>query len=125
MNRTARRLLTTTATTVGAFSLLTGSALAHECYNPNKKPLAGAQIVFTGDSYTATKGLERRFEKGLVDANTGEGFHGIMGFVEDGFEGSTWQVTPTGSIPHKALERGPACQGMTSFDNYFANCLGG
>lgn len=32
MNRTVRRLVTTTGATAGALALLTGTALAHECY---------------------------------------------------------------------------------------------
>jgi hypothetical protein len=123
MNRTVMRVLTTTGATAGALALLAGTAVAHECVNPNKKPLAGAQIVFSDDGVWMTKGLEKRVEKGLVDAETGEGFHGLIGFDEDGMTGTTWQVTPTGSIPHQAMDNGAECNGIISFDAWMS-CMG-
>jgi hypothetical protein len=112
------RRITTVAAATAALSLMAGPALAHFCVNASKPPLAGAQIVFDeGDEVLhITNGLAKRLEKGLVDPETGAGFHGIIGFVDDdGNAGHTYIVTPDGEIPSVAQENGPACRGITNF----------
>lgn len=132
MNRQIRRTLTTMTMTIGLSVVLAGAALAHECVNASTmrtNPGAGAQVVFdetTGEA-TMTKGLENRIARGIVDYETGEGFHGRLGFDFDGdgtVDAATWQVTPTGSIPQPAMDNGPACQGITDFETYYSECVG-
>jgi hypothetical protein len=112
--------------------LIAAPALATECFNASKKnQAAGAQIVLgPGDEilYT-TPGLEKRIERALVDPDSGEGFHGILGFDFDGdgvVDFSTWfGVGPDGEeIPLQAQLRGPACRGLTNIGIYFEQCLG-
>lgn len=118
--------------TVALAVVMAGAALAHECVNASQmgnRPGAGAQVVFgEGDEpVSITNGLARRIEKGIVDAESGDGFHGKLGFDFDGdgvADGATWQVTPGGSIPSQAQENGPPCRGITNFDTYFAECVG-
>jgi hypothetical protein len=129
MHSIVRRAAIVVGATTTALALGTGSALAHECINPSKKGSAGAQITF-GDGeepVSMTKGVEKRIEKGIIDPETGEGFHGLIGFDMDGdgvADLTTWQVTPTGSIPETAQFNGPACKGMTNVERYFSECLG-
>ena len=124
MNRYLRRTATVAGATLGSFALLTGTALAHECFNPNKKPLAGAQVVFTESGVTMKKGLEKRIEQGLVDFETGEGFHGLIGFEEGGFAGTTFIVGKGGEIPDRAQVAGAECNGIVNIETYFESCAG-
>ena len=67
--------------------LIAAPALAHQCTNASKSdPAAGAQIVFGPDEQPIfiTQGLLSRIDRGLDDAETGEGFHGIIAFDLDG-----------------------------------------
>jgi hypothetical protein len=128
MHNVIRRAAIVVGATITALALGTGSALAHECVNPSKKGPAGAQITFgDGDEpVSMTKGVAKRIEKGIIDPETGEGFHGLIGFDLDGdgvADLTTWQVTPTGSIPETAQFNGPACKGMTNVELYFSECL--
>jgi hypothetical protein len=112
------RRITTVAAAMLALSMMAAPAFAHFCVNASKPAHAGAQIVFGPDDEILhiTNGLANRLEKGLVDGESGEGFHGIIGFVdEDGSEGHTYIVTPDGEIPSEAQWNGPACRGITNF----------
>ena len=91
-------------------------------------PAAGAQIVFgDGDEpLHVTKGLQQRIDKGIVDSETGDGFHGIVAFDVDGDEvadGHTFIVGPDGEIPRQAQDNGPTCKGIVNIDVYFEECL--
>jgi hypothetical protein len=122
----ARRTITVAAATA-ALSLVGAPAFAHFCVNASKPAHAGAQIVFgPDDEITMTNGLANRIDRGLVDLETGEGYHGIVGFAEYErdletdeilhlHEGHTYLVTPTGEIPSVAQWNGPACRGITNF----------
>lgn len=125
MNRFLQRAATVAGVGVASVALLSGTALAHECFNPNKKPLAGAQVVFSESGVTMKKGLETRVEKGLVDPETGEGFHGLIGFEFDGFAGTTFIVGKEGEIPDRAQDAGSECNGIVNGDSYLKNCGGG
>ena len=110
--------------------LIASSALAHECTNASKPPAAGDQIVFAADFETVlymTPGLMQRFERGVVDADTGEGFHGLIGVSFDGDtepEISIYLgVGPDGEIPLEAQYRGPACRGLTNIGLLLEQCL--
>jgi len=104
----------------GTLAIFAGPALAEHCYNPNKPAGAGAQVILdenfeVGPDSVQTKGLQNRIDKGLVDTEEGEGYHGIVGFDLDGdgeADFSTWQVTPTGSIPHQAIFNGSPDHGI-------------
>jgi hypothetical protein len=113
----------------GGIVLLAGPAFAHECTNASKPAGAGAQLVIGANDEVvdATNGVMNRFEKGLIGED-GEGFHGLIGFDFDGdgaVDLSTYIVGPTGAIPRQALKNGPACQGTTSIETYFTECVTG
>lgn len=113
--------------------MVTSNALAFHCVNASKEPGAGAQIVLnlaTGELVWTTTGLASRFDQGLVDPATGEGFHGLLGFDFEGdgtVDATTWiGVGPDGTeIPSQAQINGPACRGVTNFETLFTECLGG
>ena len=112
--------------------LLAAPVLAHECINASKSDqTAGAQLVFgaTGELLYISRGLASRIEQGVVDFETGEGFHGLIAFDIDGdgaADLSTWLgVGPDGEIPLAAQFRGPACRGLTNIGIYLDQCLAG
>ena len=120
-----RRAATVTVGTVSVIAVTAGSALAHQCVNPDKQPGAGAQLLidFTDGSVTfLTKGLEKRFESGVT---TEETFRGLIGFDVDGdgdADLTTWIVGKYGEIPMQAQEAGAECHGVINIDAYFG-CL--
>lgn len=110
--------------------LIATPALAHQCTNASKSdPAAGAQIVFgpNDEPIYVTPGLLARFEQGVVDPDTGEGFHGIVAFDFDGdgeADASTWfGVGPEGEVPLVAQLAGPACRGLTNIGIYLTQCV--
>jgi hypothetical protein len=115
-----------------ASMLLAAPVLAHECINVSKSdPTAGAQLVLgaNGEVLSISRGLANRIEQGLVDFDTGAGFHGQIAFDIDGdgtADLSTWfGVGPDGEIPLAAQFHGPACRGLTNIGIYMEQCLGG
>ena len=119
----------TVAGAATAMVLTASTAYAHECVNASRNGVAGAQLVLGMNDtpiYVST-GLQKRADKGLVNLETGEGFHGLIGFDVDG-DGvgdlATWIVGPNGEIPTKAQWNGPACKGVTNIDRYFEECIG-
>jgi hypothetical protein len=108
-----------------------GPVLAHECTNASKKYAdSGAQLVLGANDEVLyiSKGLQRRIDQGLVDFDSGAGFHGLIAFDVDGdgvADASTWiGVGPEGEIPLEAQFRGPACRGLTNIGIFFEQCLG-
>jgi hypothetical protein len=129
--RMIKRALVVATGALGGLVLLAGPALAHECTNASKKYAdSGAQLVFGPDDEVLyiSKGLENRIAQGVVDFDTGEGFHGLIAFDDDGdgvADASTWSgVGPEGEIPLEAQFRGPACRGLTNIGVYFEQCVG-
>jgi hypothetical protein len=126
-----RALVVTTGAVVGLV-LMAGPALADVCTNASKKYAdSGAQIVFgpNDEVLFITQGLENRISQGIVDPESGEGFHGIIAFDDDGdgvADASTYiGVGPEGDeLPIEAQFRGPACRGITNLGIYFEQCLG-
>jgi hypothetical protein len=111
--------------------LIASSALGFECVNASKKnQSAGAQLVFGtgGQILYMTPGLASRIERGIVNGDTGEGFHGLVAVDFDGdgvADVSTWLgVGPDGEIPLNAQLRGPACRGLTNIGLYLTQCVG-
>lgn len=126
-----KRALVAATGAMGGLVLLAGPALAHECTNASKKYAdSGAQLVLgpNDEVLYISKGLENRIAQGLVDFDTGEGFHGLIAFDVDGngvADASTWiGVGPDGEIPLEAQFRGPACRGLTNIGIFFDQCLG-
>jgi len=127
--RNSRRFLVGSVAAVAAVGLSGGAALAHECVNASKQnQAAGVQITFGMDDSVVyiSHGLQSRIDRGLVDLETGEGFHGLIGFDMDGdgvADLSTWIVGPEGEIPMQAQMNGPACRGVTNIGVYFEQCV--
>ena len=124
-----RRILAVLAGIVASL-LIASSALGHECINASKKnQAAGAQVVLgaSGEVLYLSAGLANRIEQGIVDFDTGEGFHGLIAFDFDGdgvADASTWLgVGPDGEIPLEAQFRGPACRGLTNIGLYLNQCV--
>jgi hypothetical protein len=114
-----------------AIVLSAGPSLAHECVNASKSDQsAGVQVIVdltTGEVEWTTPGLAARFAQGLVDPDTGEGFHGLVGFDFNGdgiLDVSSFIVGPEDEVPEVAQINGPACSGITNINTYFTECLG-
>ena len=113
----------------GSASVLAAApSLAHECVNASKPAQAGVQVILgpSGVEWT-TPGLAERIANGLVNPDTGEGFHGLVGFDFDGdgvLDFQTFIVGPDDEIPEMAQFNGPACHGITNVEAYFAECVG-
>ncbi|HEX6517435.1 MAG TPA: hypothetical protein VF049_17860 [Nocardioidaceae bacterium] len=126
-----RVLRRTVITSLSAAALLGAGAapsLAHECVNASKQDqAAGVQVIMDlstseGGIEWVSQGLERRIDNGLVNPETGEGFHGLMGFDLDGdgsADVSTWIVGPEGEIPTVAQTSGAPCNGVVNLEDYF------
>ena len=123
-----RRPLLVGAAAVAAIGLGAAPAMAHECVNASKKnQAAGVQIVMdeTFSPIWISKGLQQRIDKGLVDLESGEGFHGLMGIDLDGdgaVDVATYFVGPNGEIPQNAQWNGPTCKGIVNFETWLAEC---
>jgi hypothetical protein len=118
-----RKLLLGVATAALAMVVMTGTASAFHCTNASKdakNPGAGAQVVInaeTGEIVSASKGVQQRVEKGLIDPDSGEGYHGLVGLDFDGDgepDRSTFIVTPNDVLPDTAIENGPPDRGITT-----------
>ena len=111
-----------------ALVLSAGPSLATECVNASKPPSAGNQVIIGPSGVVwSTPGLANRFAQGLVDPDTGEGFHGLVGLDFDGdgtVDFSTYVVGPDDEIPELAQFNGPACSGITNVGIYFTECVG-
>jgi hypothetical protein len=123
----ARRLVGILGGTVASLLIAT-SVMAHECVNVSKSPGAGAQIIIgsEGQILYLSQGLAMRLEKGVVDFETGEGFHGLIGIDVDGdgaADLTTYIVGPDDELPLQAQLRGAACRGITNIGIYLAQCL--
>ena len=110
--------------------LIASSAMAFECTNASKSdPAAGAQVLSdaaTGEILFITNGLQQRLDRGLVNGETGEGFHGQIALDLDG-DGMAdvslyFGVGPDGEIPLEAQFRGPACRGLTNIGILLTQC---
>jgi hypothetical protein len=126
-----RRPITATFLGVLASLAIVSSALGHECINASKSDqAAGAQALIgpNGEIVWMTEGLANRIDQGVIDPDTGAGFHGLIAFDANGdgiADYSTWiDVGPDGEVPLVAQLTGPACQGLTNLFIYFTECAG-
>lgn len=112
--------------TTAVVALVAAPASAHECINISKQnQAAGVQIVFgEGDAPVwISSGLQKRIDAGLVDLETGDGFHGLIGIDFDGdsvADVATYIVGPDGEIPLSAQNSGAPCNGVVNFEAFFA-----
>lgn len=110
-----------------AIVMAAGPSLAHECVNASKPAEAGIQVLLGPEGIEwATAGLVNRVDQGLVDPDTGEGFHGLVGFDFDGdgtVDFQTYIVGPDDEIPELAQVNGPSCHGITNVGVYFTECV--
>ena len=128
MIKTIRRVSLGAVTLLAAAVLATGPALAFHCTNADKNPAAGVQAVFDANFQlvSITDGLQHRIDQGIVDFDTGAGFHGLLGFDLDGdgvADLTTYIVGPDMAIPDEALLRGAPCHGTVSIEVFFAECV--
>lgn len=114
----------------GALALIAaGPVAAHECFNISKQnQAAGVQIVFGDDGPVwISDGLQQRIDRGLVDLEDGDGFHGLIGIDFDGdgvTDAATFIVGPEGEISENAQAAGSPCHGIVNLSALFT-CLGG
>ena len=109
--------------------LAAGPAFAHQCVNASKKnQAAGVQIIFGegDDPLWVSKGLQKRIDNGVVDLETGEGFHGLVGVDVTGdgkVDFAVYIVGPNDEIPLPAQTNGADCHGIVNVEEFFA-CFG-
>jgi hypothetical protein len=118
-----KKVLIGAATVAVAIVFMTGTASAFHCTNVSKdakNPGAGAQVVINADTdeiVSASNGVQKRVEKGLIDPDSGEGYHGLVGLDFDGdgqADRSTYIVTPNDVLPDGAIENGSPDHGINS-----------
>ncbi len=116
-------LLAVVPTTV---ALAAGPAVAHQCVNASKKnQAAGVQVVFGDgdDPLWVSRGLQNRINRGIVDLDTGVGFHGLIGIDVTGdgkVDFATYIVGPDSEIPIPAQMNGPGCKGIVNVEQFFS-----
>lgn len=124
-----RRLAVAAIAAPAVLVLAAGPGTAHECVNASKKnQAAGVQLVVNDQDEVvwATRGLQNRIDQGLVDPDTGEGFHGLIGFDLDGDDAAdlaTYIVGPEAEIPLQAQTNGATCKGIVNIGVWFEECM--
>jgi hypothetical protein len=126
-----RTLIRSILLAAAASLLVASTAFASHCVNASKEPGAGAQVIIdanTSEVLWVSTGVVKRIEGGIIDFDTGEGFHGLIGLDLDSdgvADLTTWVgVGPDGeAVPWQAQVSGPACQGVTDIATYFVECL--
>ena len=125
-----RRRIVAVPVAIVASLLIAGSAFAFECTNASKPPASGIQVLIDGQTdeiVWTTPGVANRIAQGLIDPDTGEGFHGLVGIDLDGDGAADFSiyfgVGPDGEIPLEAQSNGPACRGITNIETLLTQCL--
>ena len=110
-----------------AIVLAAGPSLTTECVNASKPSQAGIQVLLGPSGIEwSTAGVATRISQGLIDPDTGAGFHGLIGFDFDGdgtVDFQTFVVGRDDEIPELAQFNGPSCHGITNVAVYFAECV--
>jgi hypothetical protein len=129
MIRTLRRVSLGAVALMAAALIAAGPVWAGHCTNADKNAAAGVQAVIdlnTGAIVWISNGLQQRIDQGLVDPNTGEGFHGLLGFDLDGdavADLTTYLVGPNLELPEQAQLNGAPCHGVISIEAFFTECV--
>jgi len=115
--------------TIAATVAVSGTAWADHCTNIQKDqrdPSKGVQVIINdtdGSIEWANAGVQNRVSQGLIDPNTGEGFHGLVG-IDLGGDGTvdfmTYIVGPDGdALPDTAINNGSPDHGIVGLDTLF------
>jgi hypothetical protein len=108
---------------IGPFAFA-GSAFADHCTNAQRDqhdPSKGVQVVLDvsgaeASIESANQGVINRIDNGIIDPETGEGFHGLVGLDFDGdqtVDVMTYQVGPDGdALPQTAIDNGSPDHGI-------------
>ena len=129
MIKTIRRVSLGAVALMVAALLAAGPVFAGNCTNADKNAAAGVQAVIdlnTGALVWVSDGLLHRIDQGLVDPNTGAGFHGLIGFDLNGdtvADLTTFLVGPNLELPDEAQMNGAACHGIISIVTFFTECV--
>jgi hypothetical protein len=125
-----RALVGTGVGLIGALGFA-GTAFADHCTNPQRDghdPSKGVQVILdvSGPEPSiewANPGVLNRVDNGIIDPESGEGFHGLIGFDFDGDElvdVMTYQVGPEGdALPETAIENGSPDHGIVDIGTLF------
>jgi hypothetical protein len=108
---------------IGPF-VFAGTAFADHCTNIQRDqhdPSKGVQVVLDvsgaeASIESANPGVVNRVNNGIIDPETGEGFHGLIGLDFDGdqtVDVMTYQVGPDGdALPETAIDNGSPDHGI-------------
>jgi hypothetical protein len=101
-----------------------GTAFADHCTNIQRDqhdPSKGVQVILDVSGAEpsiewANQGVLNRVNNGIIDPETGEGFHGLIGYDVDGdqtVDVMTYQVGPDGdALPDTAIDNGSPDHGI-------------
>jgi hypothetical protein len=126
--RLVRRSAAVAVATVTMLTVGAGSALAHECVNPDKQAGAGAQVIIDANNEDAlptfaNPGIEQRFMSGVTTEDTFRGLIGIDLDSDGTADLTTWIVGKYGEIPLTAQMSGAECHGVINMGTYFEVCM--
>ncbi len=110
MHRIVRRAVTTTGATIGALALFTGPALAHECFNTQKRAGSGGTVGtydVESDTFTpsGTKGNPAFVEIVFPDGSSG------FVFIHSASEVNGFVIPGAKDCDGKGLDNFSACFG--------------
>jgi hypothetical protein len=111
---------------VAATFAMGGTAWADHCTNIQKDmhdPSKGVQVIINdtdGSIEWANAGVQNRVANGLIDPESGEGFHGLVGIDLDGnqtVDVMTYIVGPEhDALPDTAISNGSPDHGIVGLD---------
>jgi hypothetical protein len=113
---------------VAAIVAMSGTAWAGHCTNIQKDlhdPSKGVQVVINdtdGSIESANAGVQNRIKNGLIDPESGDGFHGHVGIDVDGdgkVDFMTYIVGPQDALPETAINNGSPDHGIVGLDTLF------
>ncbi len=125
-----RRTAAVAGASVAMLAAGSGAAFAHECTNISKPVSAGVQVVIDASSDDggiewASQGVWQRVAQGIIDPDTGAGFHGLVGLDFDGDgtpDAATYIVGPNDELPEQAQWNGATCHGIVNIMAVLTDC---
>jgi hypothetical protein len=126
------KALAGTCVTLMALVAVGGTAFADHCTNIQRDmhdPSKGVQIIVdastdNGPIEWANAGVLNRIDHGLIDPDSGAGFHGLLGldFDADGTaDAMTYFVGPDGdALPDTAIDNGSPDHGIVEISTLFS-----